>query len=122
MLNEIKDLLNSKESTLFSEIALNSDVKRTSSFLNSRGYFKNNIEYQVVRSKSGKVNIFFKIFLNKKFSINKIFFIGDKKIKNSKLLSVVTSKPKSFFSTYPEIYNLLIFLNYLHQSSLKYHK
>ena len=59
MLNEIKDLLNSKESTLFSEIALNSDVKRTSSFLNSRGYFKNNIEYQVVRSKSGKVNIFF---------------------------------------------------------------
>tara|TARA_B110000971_G_scaffold173750_1_gene178772 strand:+ start:155 stop:2410 length:2256 start_codon:yes stop_codon:yes gene_type:complete len=98
MLNAIKDLLNSKESTLFSEIALNSDVKRTSSFLTSQGYFKNNIEYQVVRSKSGKVNIFFKIFLNKKFSINKIFFIGDKKIKNSKLLFVINSKPKSLFS------------------------
>ena len=98
LLNEIKDLLDTKENTLFSEIALNSDVKKVSSFLNSKGYFKNNIEYQVVKSKSDKVNIFFKIFLNKKFSINKIFFIGDKKIKNSKLLSIVTSKPKSFFS------------------------
>ena len=98
LLNEIKDLLDTKENTLFSEIALNSDVKKVSSFLNSKGYFKNNIEYQVVKSKSDKVNIFFKIFLNKKFSINKIFFIGEKKIKNSKLLSIVTSKPKSFFS------------------------
>jgi outer membrane protein insertion porin family len=98
LLNEIKDLLDTKENTLFSEIALISDVKKVSSFLNSKGYFKNNIEYQVVKSKSDKVNIFFKIFLNKKFSINKIFFIGDKKIKNSKLLSIVTSKPKSFFS------------------------
>ena len=98
LLNEIKDILDSKENTLFSEIALNSDVEKVSSFLNSKGYFKNNIEYQVVKSKSEKVNIFFKIFLNKKFSINKIFFIGDKKIKNSKLLSVITSRPKSFFS------------------------
>ena len=98
LLNEIKDILDSKENTLFSEIALNSDVENVSSFLNSKGYFKNNIEYQVVKSKSEKVNIFFKIFLNKKFSINKIFFIGDKKIKNSKLLSVITSKPKSLFS------------------------
>ena len=98
MLNEVKDLLISKESTLFSEIALNSDVKKVSSLLTSKGYFKNNIEYQVVKSKSEKVNIFFKVFLNKKFSVNKIFFIGDKKIKNSKLLSVITSRPKSFFS------------------------
>ena len=98
LLNEIKDILNSRENTLFSEILLNSDVEKISSFLSSRGYFKSNIEYQVVKPQLEKVNIFFNIALNEKFTTNKIFFIGDKKIKNSKLLSIVTSKPKSFFS------------------------
>ena len=98
LLNEIKDILVLKENALFSEILLNSDVERISNFLTSRGYFKSNIEYQVVKPKLEKVNIFFNINLNKKFSINKIFFIGDKKIKSSKLLSVITSSPKSLFN------------------------
>ena len=98
LLNEIKDELNSKENTLFSESLLNSDLSKITKLLSSRGYFESNVEYQVVKPKSDKVNIFFNIALNKKFSTNKIFFIGDKKIKSSKLLSVITSSPKSLFS------------------------
>jgi len=98
LLNEIKDVLLSRENTLFSEISLNSDVERISNLITSLGYFKGNINYQVIKPKPDKVNIFFNITLNKKFTINKIFFIGDKKIKSSKLLSVISSRPKNLFS------------------------
>jgi len=98
LLNEIKDVLDLKENTLFSESLLNSDIKKISNFLSSRGYFKSNINYKAVKPTADKINVFFNVILNKKFSINNIFFIGDKKIKNSKLLSVVTSRQKSLFS------------------------
>ena len=98
LLNKIKDTLELKENALFSEVLLNSDIKKISTLLRSQGYFKNNIEFKAVKPSADKINIFLNIDLNKKFSINNIFFIGDKKIKNSKLLSVVTSRPKSFFS------------------------
>ena len=97
-LNEIKDVLDLKENNLFSESLLNSDIKKISNFLRSRGYFKSNVNYKAVKPTTDKINVFFNIALNKKFSINNIFFIGDKKIKNSRLLSVVTSRPKSLFS------------------------
>ena len=98
LLNEIKDTLSLKENALFSEVLLNSDVKNISTLLHRKGFFKSNIEYQVVKSKLEKVNVFYNIDINKKFSISNIFFIGDKKIKNSKLFSVITSRPKSLFS------------------------
>jgi len=98
LLNKIKDKLDLKENNLFSEVVLNSDVKKISNLLSSQGYFKSSVEYKIVKPDSDKINVFFYITPNKKFSINRIFFIGNKKIKNSKLLSVVTSKPKSLFS------------------------
>ena len=98
LLNKIKDTLELKENALFSEVLLNSDIKKISTLLRSQGYFKSNIEFKAVKPSADKINIFLSIDLNKKFSINNIFFIGDKKIKNSKLLSVVTSRPKSLFS------------------------
>ena len=98
LLNKIKDTLELKENALFSEVLLNSDIKKISTFLRSQGYFKSNIEFKAVKPSADKINIFFNIDTNKKFSINNIFFIGDKKIKNSKLLSVITSRPKSLFS------------------------
>ena len=98
LLNKIKDILQLKENALFSEVLLNSDIKKISTFLRSQGYFKSNIKFTAVKPSADKINIFLNIDINKKFSIKNIFFIGDKKIKNSKLLSVVTSRPKSFFS------------------------
>jgi len=98
LLNKIKDTLELKENALFSEVLLNSDIKKISTFLRSQGYFKSNIEFKAVKPSADKINIFLNIDTNKKFSINNIFFIGDKKIKNSKLLSVITSRPKSLFS------------------------
>ena len=98
LLNKIKDTLELKENALFSEVLLNSDIKKISTLLRSQGYFKSNIEFRAVKPSADKINIFLNIDINKKFSINNIFFIGDKKIKNSKLLSLVTSRPKSLFS------------------------
>ena len=98
MLESIKDTLDLKENGLFSDALLNSDIKKISSLLSSKGYFKNNVEYRAVKPSADKINIFLKISLNKKFYTNNIFFIGDKKIKNSKLLSTISSSPKNLFS------------------------
>lgn len=98
LLESIKDTLDLKENALFSDALLNSDIKKISSLLSSKGYFKSNIEYRAVKPSTDKINIFLKISLNEKFYINSIFFIGDKKIKNSKLLSTISSRPKNFFS------------------------
>ena len=74
LLNKIKDTLELKENALFSEVLLNSDIKKISTLLRSQGYFKSNIEFKAVKPSTDKINIFLNINLNKKFSINNIFF------------------------------------------------
>ena len=98
LLSSIRDLLDLQENTLFSGAILNSDIKKISILLSSKGYFNSNINYRAVKPSSEKINIFLNISLNNKFSIRNIFFIGDKKMKNSKLISIINSKPKSLFS------------------------
>jgi outer membrane protein insertion porin family len=98
LLSNVKDVLDLQENAVFSEAILNSDIKKISTLLSSLGYFKGIVDYKAVKPSKDKINIFFNITTNKKFLINDIFFIGDKKIKNSKLISLISSKPKSFFS------------------------
>ena len=43
LLNDIKDLVDLKENTLFSEVTLNFDIKKISTFFSSQGYFRCNI-------------------------------------------------------------------------------
>ena len=74
LLESIKDTLDLKENALFSDALLNSDIKKISSLLSSKGYFKSNVEYRAVKPSADKINIFLKISLNEKFYINSIFF------------------------------------------------
>jgi len=67
-------------------------------YLNTLGYLKANVTYVVKNTSSGFVNVFFKIDLNKKFLVKKIFFIGDKKISSSKLFNVVSTTQDSWFN------------------------
>mgnify|MGYP000141278629 FL=1 len=63
LLNKIKDTLDLKENALFSEVTLNSDIKKISNFLSSQGYFKSNIDYKAVKPSEDKINIFFNYFI-----------------------------------------------------------
>ncbi len=95
---QIFKIITLKENTVFSESSLNTNTKKINSFLASLGYFKNSISYEVKQVNNDRVNIFFNIDLNKKFTIKNIFFIGDKKFSSSRLKDVITSTQDSWFS------------------------
>lgn len=95
---QIFKIITLKENTVFSESSLNTNTKKINSFLASLGYFKNSISYEVKQVNNDRVNIFFNVNLNKKFTIQNIFFIGDKKFSSSRLKNVITSTQDSWFS------------------------
>ena len=95
---QIFKIITLKENTVFSESSLNSNTKKINSFLASLGYFKNSISYEIKQVNNDRVNIFFNVDLNKKFTIKNIFFIGDKKFSSSSLKDVITSTQDSWFS------------------------
>ncbi len=95
---QIFKIITLKENTVFSESSLNSNTKKINSFLASLGYFKNSISYEIKQVNNNRVNIFFNVDLNKKFTIKNIFFIGDKKFSSSSLKDVITSTQDSWFS------------------------
>ena len=95
---QIFKIITLKENTIFSESSLNSNTKKINSFLASLGYFKNSISYEIKQVNNDRVNIFFNVDLNKKFTIKNIFFIGDKKFSSSSLKDVITSTQDSWFS------------------------
>ena len=95
---QIFKIITLKENTVFSESSLNSNTKKINSFLVSLGYFKNSISYEIKQVNNDRVNIFFNVDLNKKFTIKNIFFIGDKKFSSSSLKDVITSTQDSWFS------------------------
>lgn len=96
--NDINKILSLKSNFLFSDFLLNSDVGLIKNYLKSQGYFNNKVNYKVNRIENNRVNVFFDIELNKKFYINNINFIGDKKFSSRKLYSVISSREDSFFN------------------------
>ena len=87
-----------RSDVIFSEVTLNKDILYIKDFLSSQGYLKNNISFLVKTVESGRVNVFLKIDLNNQFSIKNIFFIGDPIFSSSKLINIISSSQKSFFS------------------------
>ena len=88
---KIENLVDIKENSIFQQYLVKTDIKKISTFLNSIGYLKNDISYTIKKIDNNKVNIFYNININKKFKINRIFFIGDKHFKSSTLKDEIFS-------------------------------
>ena len=61
------------------------------------GYYFVKIETKIEENPNDTVNIYYDIDRGKRATINKINFIGDKKYKNRKLRSVITSEEDRFW-------------------------
>ena len=94
----IEKSINLKSDTIFSESALNRDINLIKDFLSSKGYFGNKVSFEVKKISQNKVNIFVNINLNNEYLVKKIFFIGDKKIPNSKLAGLITTSESNYFN------------------------
>lgn len=82
----------------FSENLLQKDKILIDNILKTSGYYFSKIEISTTTNKSlNSVLINIKINTGKKAKISNISFIGDKKLKDKKLLEVITSEEKKFW-------------------------
>ena len=90
-----------KSRSSFSELLFEQDKKNILNALKEIGYYFATVSSNVYDLNDNKVSLDYNITLGKKAKIRKIIFIGDKKIKDNKLKSIIVSeeyKPWKFLS------------------------
>lgn len=95
--NEIKKLIQSKEKKSFIKTNLSEDINIIKSLYSSLGF--NSVEI-ITRSKEidgNNLDLIFEIKKGKVSKISSIDFIGDKKIRNSRLKSIIASEESKFW-------------------------
>ena len=65
--------------------------------LNSIGYYLSDVKSKIIENSNDTVNLIFEVDLGKKSKITKIDFVGDKKIKDRTLMSVIISEEAKFW-------------------------
>ncbi len=90
-----KILLKPKSS--FNEFILQKDLNVILNSLRMAGYYFSTVEVEKKINSNDTINLTFNVDMGEKASIKQIKFIGDKKFKSSKLLSVITSEEAKFW-------------------------
>ena len=96
-IKKIKENLQLKEKNPFIESLVQNDVNRILNTFKQSGYYFVKIVSKIEENSNDTVNIYYEIDRGKKATISKINFIGDKKFKDRKLSSVITSEEDKFW-------------------------
>ncbi len=97
-IKEISELIVLKERMSFSEIQLEKDINRINNILKTNGFYFAKVEPSIIRDDElNAVRLKINIDQGKKARIKQIQFIGDKKIKDKKLLEVIASEEHKFW-------------------------
>ena len=96
-IKKIKENLQLKEKNPFIESVIQNDKNKILNTFKQSGYYFVKIETRIEENSNDTVNIYYDIDRGKKAAISKINFIGDKKYKNRKLRSVITSEEDKFW-------------------------
>ena len=94
---KIVEFLLLRENGPLLENDIKKDINLIKEFYRSQGYYFVKIDAEVARLDNNRVNISYKIVKNEKAKISKIYFLGDKKIREKKLRDVVTSQESQFW-------------------------
>ena len=96
-INKIKENLQLKEKNPFIESLIQNDKNKILNTFKQSGYYFVKIETKIEENPNDTVNIYYDIDRGKRATIKKINFIGDKKYKNRKLRSIITSEEDRFW-------------------------
>ncbi len=92
------DQISLKDRTSFTEIQLENDLNLINSILKTNGYYFSKINISKEQNEQlNSVNLYINIDLGEKAKIKEILFIGDKKIKDKKLLELIASEEHKFW-------------------------
>ncbi len=94
---ELKEQIILKEKNPFNETLIKADLNTITNIFKTAGFYFVEIDVQVQKNENKTVNIIYQIDRGEKATIKEIKFIGDKKFKNRKLHSVITSEEEKFW-------------------------
>ena len=94
---QIKKNLFSKDKSPFLIEKVKIDENRMKISLNSIGYYLSDVKSKIIENSNDTVNLIFEVDLGEKSKIAKIDFVGDKKIKDRTLMSVIISEEAKFW-------------------------
>ncbi len=100
-IKKMKDNMTLKEKNPFIESIVKTDLNKMLNIFKQSGFYFVEIDTKVVKNDNETINLVYDIKQGDKATISKIKFIGDKKYKDRKLRSVITSeedKPWKFIS------------------------
>ncbi len=96
-IEKINEYLYLKEKGSFDAGNIKHDINQIKSFYRLLGYYFVKIDAEVEKLKKNRVNIVYSIDKGKKAKISKIYFLGDKKIRDKKLRDIITSQESKFW-------------------------
>jgi len=94
---KISEFLTLREKSSFIEGQIKDDINLIRAFYRTLGFYFVEIDAEVERLEKNQVNILYSIQKGKKAKIAKIYFLGDKKIREKKLRDIITSQENRFW-------------------------
>ena len=93
----LKENLILREKTSFVKNYLKKDVNTVKEFYRQQGFYFSKVEIEVEKLSKNRVNLIYSVEKGKKAKISKIYFLGDKKIRDNRLRDVITSQEAKFW-------------------------
>ena len=93
----IFEVLTLREKSSFIQNNVKTDVNILKTFYRQLGYYFVEIDAEIERLPKNRVNLVYKINKGEKAKISKIFFLGDKKIRDTRLRDIITSEENKFW-------------------------
>jgi len=94
---KIKELLSLREKGSFIDNNIKSDINLIKEFYKSLGFYFVKIDAEVEKLEKNRVNLVYSIDKGEKAKITKIYFLGDKKVREKKLRDIITSQESRFW-------------------------
>ncbi len=94
---KIKELLLLREKSSFIENNIKHDINQVKTYYRALGFYFVKIDTSIEKLEKNKVKIIFSIDKGEKAKISKIYFLGDKKLRDKKLRDVITSDESKFW-------------------------
>ena len=93
----IRELLLLQEKGAYIESNIKNDINLIKEFYKNLGFYFVKIEAEAEKLQKNRINIIYTIDKGEKAKIAKIFFLGDKKIREKKLRDIITSQENRFW-------------------------
>ena len=96
-IEKVKELMILREASSFIANSIKQDINQIKIFYRALGFYFVAIDAEIEKLEKNRVNIIYSIDKGEKAKISKIYFLGDKKIRDKKLRDIITSQESRFW-------------------------